>query len=94
MPTGDGVAEVVFGDEAIKTIVVTDTFIEVTGQNDGVILRAKSSEDSIKITIELSAGIRIGDSFIAKERPLLHVEGFGTSLLGRVMASLVAAYDR
>ena len=54
----------------------------------------KSSEDSIKITIELSSEIGIGDSFVAKERPLLHVEGFGTSLLGRVMASLVAAYDR
>ena len=59
-----------------------------------MILRAKSSEDSIKITIELSSGIGMGDSFIAKEGPLLHVERFGASLLGRIMTCLIAAYDR
>ena len=56
-------------------------------------MRAKSGEDSVKITIELFSGIGISDAFVSKKRPLWHEEGFWTSLGWIGVARLVATDD-
>ena len=39
VPTGDGVTEIVFGDNAIEAVnIVANTFVEVTGEDNRVIL--------------------------------------------------------
>ena len=50
-----------FGDEMIKTVIVTNTGIEVTSEDDGMTLGSKSSENSVEIAIELATWIWICD---------------------------------